>query len=125
MKKRIFFLMLLCLVIVSVVLFSYFNSKPPDIYLSGSSENWNVYINMVKNGITDIVVAPAKEFESPARIDFEIRDSHGNFYSEEMYVRNANSYNAKFPTVKLLYKNSDDLKCDITYSGFSDTIELS
>ncbi len=68
---------------------------------------------------------PRKEFDYPAALDIEIRDSDGNIHSETTTIRSGNSYNLKYPTDKSLYKHADDLECAITYNGLSETVKSS
>ena len=123
--RKIISIAIALLLLVCAVIVYYVSCHQSDIYLSGSSENWKVYISMVKPGITDVVIAPAKEFSYPSLINIELEDSNGNIYTEKLQIRQGNSYNVKFPTNKLFYKNADGLKCTINYRDFSETIILS
>lgn len=126
-KTTTIFIASVCLVIAVVALYSNNASKASDTdeYLSGNTECWDVYICMVKEGITDIVIGPRKGFEYPSAINIELKDSDGNVHSESTTIRSGNSYNLKYPTDKSLYKHADDLECTITYNGSSETVKLS
>lgn len=96
-----------------------------DTVLSGHSDHWDVYINMVDGGTTEIVMGPAVRFDYPDCIEIELGNHDQLLYRDKLFIqRQQNSYTLKFSTVKSAYRHAAALTFVVYYNNVSEKVTL-
>ena len=131
MKKKLFVIVILVLaVFVGIFAFQRYNaSVDVDKVLTDRSADWDVHITMVRQGVTQMVMAPTMDFNYPETITVEFRSpDNRKIHTQELTLQRTgqtlNGYFAEFPTIRTAYKAGDAMIFVVSYNGKSEKVKL-